>query len=196
MPGREATGALGRIAQIRLAAPQRPHGLIRLPVNQRFGFHLFPLERAARAVDAEIRAALLARHDLGRRQDAPRAAAQAQQNADVVVDLAAVQAAKVRAQLLDLQSGDGMHHVLRMRSNVGQAARRAGLRRIRAPRSAFVALFLDRLQQPALRVLDHYFDDVAQFAAGDHVARLLHHRVAGVVVGQQEHDAAFLHHAT
>ena len=49
-----------------------------------------------------------------------------------------------------------------------------------------------RSREPALWVLDHHLADGAESPARDQALRLLHHRIAGVVVGETEEPSARL----
>ena len=73
-----------------------------------------------------------------------------------------------------------------MRADVAQAARRAALLRVRAPRRLLLAGALEIRSQPALRVFDDHLADIAQHAPADQLARLLDHRIAGVIVREDE----------
>lgn len=62
----------------------------------------------------------------------------------------------------------------------------------RFPRSSLDFRLLDFRGQPVLAILDDDFADLTQVSTSQHVPRLLHHRVAGVVIGNGEDDAALL----
>ena len=79
-----------------------------------------------------------------------------------------------------------------MRTDVANATGDAALRRIGPPVGLLVAGAFEQRRQPALVVFDDHLADLAELAAGDHVPRLPHQRVAGVVVGDGEDDAGFL----
>ena len=49
-----------------------------------------------------------------------------------------------------------------------------------------------RDHQEVLEVLDNYLAHRAQFAGGEELPRVPHHRVAGVVVRQSEHESRLL----
>ena len=59
---------------------------------------------------------------------------------------------------------------------------------IGAPVGLLLAGLLERLGQPVLRVLDLHDADLAELAGAHHLARLPHHRVAGVVVRHGEDE--------
>ena len=69
----------------------------------------------------------------------------------------------------------------------------AALRRIGAPGRLLLAGLLEPRGQPVLRVLDLHHAQLAELARLDPRARLAHHRMAGVVVGQAEHEAGAAH---
>ena len=73
-----------------------------------------------------------------------------------------------------------------MRADVANATRSAGGLRVRAPGGLHLAGLLQKLIQPALRILDNDLADLAEIALLDHVLGQLDHGVGGVVVHQAE----------
>ena len=59
--------------------------------------------------------------------------------------------------------------------------------------ACFCPVVLERRGQPVLRILGLDHPDPAELARRDPLARLAHHRKAGVVVGQPEHEAGAPH---
>ncbi len=65
--------------------------------------------------------------------------------------------------------------------------------RVGAPGGLLLAAGFEARGEPALRILDDHLADLAELAFLDHVARLLHQRIAGVIVRQPVDQAALLH---
>ena len=82
-----------------------------------------------------------------------------------------------------------------MRADVAERAAGAGALRIGAPLGLLLAGGLGRVGQPVLRVLDLHEADLAELAVLHHLARVAHHRIAGVVVRQGEDAARLLDRA-
>ena len=79
-----------------------------------------------------------------------------------------------------------------MRADVAGGAAGARLLRVGAPRRLLLAGAARSFGQPVLRIFGLHDADVAELALRDHLARLPHHRIGGVVVGQHEHLAGLL----
>ncbi len=90
---------------------------------------------------------------------------------------------EIGEHLDDPPAGDVLHQVAPVRSDVADRRARAALVRLEAPRE------VGRLEQPVLQV--GAVDEVhrAELAAGDHLARLLHQRVAAIVERHGVDDA-------
>ena len=130
----------------------------------------------------------------GRRLAGPQAAARAtvksQQHLGVVVKPAAVDdAAQLGAQRAHALGAHMLGQLEGMAADVADAGPRTGLRRVGAPAGLLLALLLDGLGQPVLQVFHLHQAQLAQRPALDPLARLAHHRVAGVVVGQRQQQA-------
>ncbi|HNJ98909.1 MAG TPA: hypothetical protein PLV13_12340, partial [Ilumatobacteraceae bacterium] len=94
-----------------------------------------PFERLLVAIDPDREAVLLADRDLAGVQDALRALAEVEQAVAVVIEPAALdERRQVGADLLDVEARDVLRHVRRVRADVADAAGRAALLRVRAPR--------------------------------------------------------------
>ena len=76
-----------------------------------------------------------------------------------------------------------------MRPDVADTARRAAARRVGSPLGLLQTRLLETRREPPLRVLDDDLAQPTQIALAHEVARQLHHRIAGVVVGQREHPS-------
>jgi hypothetical protein len=80
-------------------------------------------------------------------------------------------------------------------ADIAHAPGGAGARRIGPPRGLFLPARFERLGrleplgEPALRILDHHPADRAETTRRHQVSGLLHHGVAGVVVGEAEQAA-------
>ncbi len=81
-----------------------------------------------------------------------------------------------------------------MRADVADGAGRAAARGVGAPVGLLVAGALELAREPALVVFHDHLAQRAELARADHRARLPHHGVAGVVVGDAE-DRALCRHA-
>ena len=79
-----------------------------------------------------------------------------------------------------------------MRADVAEAAGSAGLARIGPPACLLLFLLLQPSPQPALDVRRADRVDLSQLAGQDHVPRLAHEGVAGVVMRESENDAGSL----
>src|SRR5438128_1437683 len=80
-------------------------------------------EAALAAVDAQAQVVLVAGRDLARPERAARAAGEAQQDLDVVVESpAGDEGAQLGAQLADLEAGDVAGELERVRADVADAA--------------------------------------------------------------------------
>ena len=73
-----------------------------------------------------------------------------------------------------------------MGADVADAAGGAGAFGVGAPSGLFLVGFFEGGGEPALRVFDDHFAEVAEGTGADEVARLFDHGVAGVVVGEDE----------
>ena len=110
---------------------------------------------------------------------------ESQQHIAVVVELAALhEGGDVSSQFLDLQTCHVLSQILGVRADVANAAGGAAALGVSTPVGLFLAGGLKVCGQPALRILGDNLANLAQFACGDHVARLLHQLIAGVVVRQ------------
>ena len=96
------------------------------------------------------------------------------------------EALQVGAERLQLQPADKAGQVIGMGADVADAAAGAGARRVGAPFGLFRPGGLQRLGQPVLRIFHLHHPQLAQFARRHHLARLAHHRIAGIVMGQDE----------
>ena len=151
---------------------------------------LVPFETAFFAVDSNPQGALVARGDLARPQLTPGAALETQQHVGVVVERpAGHEGGQFGAELGDLEAGDEGGQMVGVGADVADAARRPGLLGVGAPGRLLVTRILDFLAQPVLGVLDLDHPDGAELARQHHLARLPDHGIAGVVVGQAEHQA-------
>ena len=81
-----------------------------------------------------------------------------------------------------------------MRADVADAAGGATLRGVGAPRRLLLAAVLKLRRQPVLRILHLHHAQRAELAGRDHLARLPHQRMAGVVVREAEDEPARAHH--
>ena len=79
-----------------------------------------------------------------------------------------------------------------MRSNVAYGPGYAGLLGVGSPLGLLGASLLDLAREPPLLVLDDDFAYLPEVPLSDHVRGLPDHRVAGVLVGDSEDDAALL----
>ena len=153
---------------------------------QRVRLHLLPVEARALAIDSQAQVVLVADADLARDQHTRRTAGETQQHGAVVIEHPARHdAVQRRGDLLHRAAGHELGEVERMHADVADAAARAGLRGVESPARLLVPVALDRRCEPALRVLDQHLRDPAQFAAGDALACLADHRVAGIGVRQR-----------
>ena len=122
----------------------------------------------------------------------PRASPKRSMHVDIVVDLAARnEGREVGRDRLRLQAGDELGELEGMRRDIAERAAGAGLRRIAAPVGLLVAGQVGG--EPVLRILDLHDADGAELARLDHRARLPRHRIAGVVVRQDEGQAGLGH---
>ena len=80
-----------------------------------------------------------------------------------------------------------------MRADVAHATGGAATFRIGAPSGLLVVAALNEVVEPALRIFDDDFADVAELALADHFAGLFDHHVARVVVREHEDLLRFLH---
>ena len=99
----------------------------------------------------------------------------------------------VRGEFADLQAGDVFGEILRVRADVADAAGGAAPLRVGAPGGLLLPARFEPRGEPALRIFDDDLADLAELAGGDHLARLLHERVAGVVVGEAVEQAGLFH---
>ncbi|MNL25655.1 hypothetical protein D3C87_1471430 [compost metagenome] len=105
----------------------------------------------------------------------------------VVVELAARhKTVEIGGKLFQLQPGDEGAEIIGMRADVAGRAAGARAGRIGAPGRLLLARLLDILRQPVLRIFHLHQPDRADVAVLNHLARLAHHRIAGVVVGEHE----------
>ncbi len=91
------------------------------------------------------------------------------------------------------QAGHEANDVECVRPNISQRARRTALRRIRAPYSLLLAGGFKRRAQPVLRVLDLDHSNGSELALCDHLPRLPHHRISGVIVGEPKYPSGAPH---
>ena len=124
-------------------------------------------------------------------QRAARAIGEAQQHMRVVVEPpAGNEGREIGGDRVELEPGDEQREIMRVHADVGQARRGAGARGIGAPFRLFLALGVDRMGQPILDIGGVDDADVAEFAGRDHLARLPHHGIAGVVERHREDEVA------
>ena len=170
------------------------HRLIEPFHEQGVRFVLVPLDAALLAIDADVQIILLTDADLRTVEHAFRAAFETQQHVGVVIQLAAFdEAGEVRGEFGNFEAGDVLREVFRVRADVAHAAARAAALRVRAPGRLLLSTLLQARGQPALGILDDDLADLAELAGGDHGARFLHERIAGVVVRQAVKLAGLFH---
>ena len=155
-----------------------------------------PGQAALLAIDLDGQAVAGPGRDLRGDQHPARPAAEAQQHVAVVVQRAARHyGGKVGAQPLDPHPAHELGDVEGVHADVADRPADPGLGGVGPPAGLLVAVALDRPRQPALRVLDDHLAHRAQVAAGDDLARLADHRIAGIDEGQAIEPAGFRDHA-
>ena len=97
---------------------------------------------------------------------------------------------EVGADRFDLESGDVPREMPRVEADVPDGRRDARDLGIEPPHAD-----PRRAGEPPLRILGDDLLDLAELALAHQLARLLHHRVAGVVVRQREHGLVLRHEA-
>ena len=126
-------------------------------------------------------------------EHAPRTVVEAQQDVAVVFQQTAVdEGGQVGTDGVDAKSGDRLGEILGVGPDVADAAGDPCTLRIRPPVGLLLPLRLEPGGEPTLRILDDDLAHFAEFAASDPVASLLDHRIAGVVVGESEHEPGAL----
>ena len=192
MACRQPCGAGGRLADTGPACSTDLVRSVRPAHDQRIRFHLRPFEAAGLAVDAQLQPVLLADGDLAGEQHTFRAARETQQHVAVVLQASARdERGEIGAQRLDLKTGHVLGQVFAVGADVAHAARRARAAGSVRHIGLLVAGRLLAARQPALDVLDHDPAHIAEGTGANKVPRLLHHRVARVVVGQSEDQVLF-----
>ncbi len=114
---------------------------------------LVPFEPALGAVDPDLDVVLVADRHLARPEHALGAALVAQQDVDVVIDLAAFdEGVDIGEHGIQLEAGDEGREIVGMGPDIADGAA-ARLFRIGAPGGLLLAGLLDRIGQPVLRIL-------------------------------------------
>ena len=90
---------------------------------------------------------------------------------------------EVGEDLDDALAGDVLDEIAPVRPDVADRGARAALVGLETPRE------VGGLEQPVLQIAPWTKCTAPELAAGDHLARLLHQRVAAVVEGDGVHDA-------
>src|ERR1700693_2002945 len=84
------------------------------------------------------------------------------------------------AKLVDLQTSDVSAKIFRVSSDIADTPRGAGLLRVCPPGRLFLSLFVNWLDEPALRIFGNNLQNFPKFATANKLARLLDHRVTRV----------------
>ena len=171
------------------AAGQHLVKTVATAVQQAVGFFLVPFQSALVAMDAKRQTMLGTRRRIGHPQGAACAVVIVHERCDVVVHRAArARGTHVGKKGLHSQAAHIGAQVEGVGADVQQHQRAAQARRVHAPAGGGRGI-----GQIALHILQMDLPDGAQLAALHHVARLAHHRVAGVAVGDAELQAGGLH---
>ena len=152
---------------------------------------LMPGKGAFCSVDPDVQAILFPIGDLGGVEDALGPALVANEEVAVVVErVSGNETGELGAELFDGKPGDVAPEVFGMGADIGHAVGDTGHGGIGPP--AGEALFLsERPRGMALWVFGDDLQDLADFAGTNELARLLDHRVAGVVVREGKDLPAF-----
>ena len=152
---------------------------------------LIPGDMALLAIDPQPETDRLAGRDHACPQRAARPALEAQHDRRVVLEFAERhEGLDVGGELLDLESGDEADEMIGMRADIGDDAARPCVLGIGAP-GLLDALLFERHRQPAERELGLHDSQTSDRALGDEHARMTHHRVAGIIVGDGEQAIGF-----
>ena len=154
-----------------------------------------PLNPPDLPIHPDVQVVLLTHRNLRRMQDPLRPIVKTQQHVHVVIQQTPLHKRRdVRRQFADLQPGDVFRQILCMRPDVTHAATSTALRWIRPPTRLLLPARLKPRRQPSLRILHHHFPDLPELPGLNHVPRLLHQRIPGVVMRQSIQPPARLHH--
>ena len=189
MAGREPAGRLARLVHERGAgvAGVEGVGLAVAADHHLIGLFLPPLDRPFGAVDFDEQVVLAAVADLAGRDGAQGAVFEADRGMAVVVELATgLENLQVATDRFGEQAGHVAGQIVGVRADVAEAAGRAAAGRIGSPGGLLLVFAFQPRPQPALHIEDADGVDFAQLAAEDHLARLPHQGIAGVVVGDGE----------
>ncbi len=155
---------------------------------------LAPFQAGFLTVHAQPEPALIARRHLAPPQHAARAVFEPQQHVHVVIEPAARhESAQVRGELAHRQARDEAGEIVRVRADVAKAAAHSPARGIDAPLGLLLSRVFQFGRKPILHILDLHDADRAQLARRDHLARLPHHRIPGVVVRDPEDETGTPH---
>src|SRR5690606_18598574 len=155
---------------------------------------LRPFQPALGAVNAQGKAAFVARRYLACPQHTAGSALEAHHDMYIVVEVASRDKGReIGGKRLKLKPGDEAGQIVSVRADVADTAPGARACRVGPPLGLLLPAVLDLLGEPVLHVLGMDQADCAELAGGDHGARLPDHRIAGVVVGEHKDEAALLH---
>ncbi len=178
--------------QVAVAAAEQARSLALYLVGEVVRLFSVPCYGCLLAYDADTEAELLAGVDAARPDVADRAVVILHDGHCVVLEQSALYEGLLGAhQTLDVQvRADDLGQVYHMRADVAHGECRTCLFRVNAP-CLRLSLLLNGYVVAAVCELHVDDADLAEVAAGNHLARLLDHLVAGVTVGY-EHDLAGL----
>ena len=89
-------------------------------------------------------------------------------------------------QFVDFQTGNEAAEIIGMRADIACGTTRTGLGRVGAPDSLFGTRLLDGFRQPVLRIFHLHQTDRAESARFHQFPCMPHHRIAGVIMRQDE----------
>jgi hypothetical protein len=191
VPGGETGDALRLVAEVGVAAPQQLHRPVERRVPQLVRVLLVPAQRTGLAVDLQHQVVLVPDLDLRGHQHALGAArkrsSRLPSSSSRRPGTKVVRSAQIASSSSPVTVATRFSACEPMSPMAPAAPLRAGSVRHSACLAPSSSSFVG---EPALVVADHDLADRVRCAPRARAAHLLHHRVAGVVVGDAEHDAA------
>src|SRR5262249_35365415 len=151
---------------------------------------LMPFQRTARAVDLEPQVVLATVRNAGSRDRAERPILKPQDGRAVVIQRAlGMERSQVTGNLLGPEAADELDQIVGVNADVAETSRDSRSLRVLLPGESALLLRSPLPVERSLQVAGADGMDVADVAVADHLPRLAHQQVAGVVVQDGEDHA-------